>query len=53
MFPPLAAFLAAEKFRYVLSLAKKNIDLEVEKGASYKKQYLNKKSEKSREISRG
>ena len=32
---------------------KNNIDLDVEKGASYKKQYWNKKQEKSREISRG
>ena len=35
-----------------LSLVKNSINLEVEKGAISKKQYQNKKPEKSREISR-
>ena len=37
----------------VLSLAKKNIDVYVEKGASYYKQYYNQQQEKSRDISCG
>ena len=37
----------------VLSLVKNNIDVHVEKGASYYKQYYNQQPEKSRDISRG